>query len=331
MNTEKWLKLDIQYFAMNSTATMNTGTGANATKPNAYYDKLMLELLVQSEFMHDKFAQKRDMPSKAGDTVNFRKIAPLVGTATPLTEGVTPSNLNGQVTAISAVTKAYGDWMQFTDMVDVTLIDPVIKEYTIELARAFREMLDNLVRDELNGGSQVGYSGGKTSRATLAAGNVPTIDGFRMAVLTMKKNKVKPAWKGTYAAFITPSVAYDLMDDPKFLKAYEIGQNNTPLIKGEIASVYGITFIEAVNAKVFTGAGASGVNVHSSVIVGKEPYGITKIKGHGVETIVKGLGSEGSADPLNQRQSIGVKLKAFVAKRLYEEAIYRYESVPTNG
>lgn len=326
----KFLKLDIQFFA-NTTTSMNSGTGANSTKPNAYYDKLMLELLVQSSFMHDKFAQKRDMPSKTGDTVNFRKISPLVSSATPLDEGVTPSGLNGQVTAISVSTQSYGDWMPFTDMVDVTLVDPVVKEYTIELARAFREMLDNLVRDELNAGSQVGYAGGKASRATLAAGDKPTVDGFRIAALTMKKNHVRPALKGTYAAFITPEVAFDLMDDEKFLKAYEIGQNNKPFIKGEIATVYGITFLEAVNAKTFAGAGTGGVDVHSSVVVGREPYGITKIKGHGVETIIKALGSEGSADPLNQRQSIGVKLKAFAVKRLYEEAIYRYESVPSNA
>lgn len=333
MNTPKLLRLNIQYFAttQNTTSSMNSGTGANSTKPNAYYDKLMLELLVQSSFMHDKFAQNRDMPSKTGDTVNFRKISPLVASATPLSEGVTPDGLNGQVTAISVSTAAHGDWMPFTDMVDVTLVDPVIKEYTIELARAFREKIDGLVRDELNGGSQVAYAGGKTSRVTVAAGDKPTIDGFRIAALELKKNHVRPATGGMYAAFITPEVAFDLMDDPKFEKAYEIGQNNKPFIKGEIANVYGIKFIELLNAKVFEGAGASGVDVHSSVVLGKEPYGITRIKGHGVETIVKPLGSEGSGDPLNQRQSIGVKLKAFAVKRLYEEAIYRYESVPSQA
>jgi N4-gp56 family major capsid protein len=315
---------------MNKTSNLNTGTGATATKPNAYYDKLMLELLVQTNFLHDKFAQQRPMPKKAGDTINFRKISPLVASATPLAEGVTPDGLNGQVTAISATTEAHGDWLQFSDMVDVTMVDPIIKEYTVELARAMREKLDGLVRDELNAGSQVGYANSKTSRATLAAGDVPTINDFRKAVLTMKKNQVKPAVQGMYAAFVTPEVAFDLMDDPKFEKAYEIGQNNTPFIKGEIANVYGIKFIELTNAKVFAAAGTGGVDVHSSVVLGREPYGITKFRGEGVETIVKALGSEGSADPLNQRQSIGVKIKGFGVKRLYEEAIYRHESVPTN-
>jgi N4-gp56 family major capsid protein len=317
--------------AMNTTNSMNTGTGATATKPNAYYDKLMLELLVQSSFKHDKFAQNRPMPAKTGDTVNFRKISPLVASATPLAEGVTPEGLNGQVTAISVTTEAHGDWMPFTDMVDVTLVDPVVKEYTIELARAFREKLDNLVRDELNGGSQVAYAGGKADRISLATGDVPTINDFRKGVLTLKKNEVRPATGCLYVAFVTPEVSFDLMDDPKFEKAYEIAQNGTPFMKGELANVYGIKFIELNNAKVFEGGGAAGVDVHSSVLIGKEPYGITKIKGHGVETITKALGSEGSADPLNQRQSIGVKLKAFAVKRLYEEAIYRYESVPNNA
>jgi hypothetical protein len=46
---------------------------------------------------------------------------------------------------------------------------------------------------------------------------------------------------------------------------------------------------------------------------------------------VKPLGSSGVADALNQRQSIGWKINAFVAKRLKEEAIVRVESVPSNS
>lgn len=316
---------------LNTTVNTNTGTGASATKPNAYYDKLMLNLLVQTEFMHTKFAQERNMPSRAGDTVNFRRIQKLVASTAPLTEGVTPDGLNGQVTAMTVSTEQHGDYMAFSDLVDVTQIDPIVKEYTVELARAFREKLDNIVRDELNGGSNVFYANAKTSRATLASGDVPTINDFRKIVLSMKKNFVKPAMGDRYVAFITPDVAFDLMDDPKFEKAYEIGQSNTPFIKGALADVYGMHFIELNNAKVFAGAGTAGVDVHSSIVLGQKPYGITKINGQGVQTFTKALGSAGTDDPLNQRQSIGVKINAFAVKRLYEEAIARYESVPTSA
>lgn len=328
------MPLDIQMFAttMNSSVTVQSGTGANSTKPNAWYDKVLLQLLVQTDWYHSRFAQERPMPARSGDTINFRKIKKLEPSLDPLTEGVTPDGLNGQLEAISAVTKQYGDWMLFTDLVDVTVVDPVVTEYTKELARSAREKIDKLVRRELHGGTNVYYANGKTDRAQVAAGDKPTVDDFRKIVLTMKKSFVSPAVDGKYVALISPDTAYDLLDDPKFVKAYEIGNNNKPFIKGEIADVYGIKFIEVPNAMIFDGVGASGADVHSALVLGQRCYGITKIKGNGdIQTITKGLGSAGTEDPLNQRQSIGWKLNAFVTKRIYEEGIARYEHVPTNA
>ena len=322
----------LQFFATNTTGTVNTGTGANSTKPNAYYDKLLLKLLVQTDFHHNKFAQQRPMPKNAGDTINFRKIGTLAPALTPLTEGVTPTGQSATVTAISATTKQYGDFIEFSDLVDVTLVDPIVKEYTVELARSARETLDILVREELVAGSNVIYANAKTSRATVATGDKPTVLDFRKARLQMQKANVKPCSKGKYIALVTPDVVFDLMDDPDFVKAYEISQNGKPFIEGEIADIYGIKFVEVLNGKVFEGAGASSANVHASIILGQEAYGITKITGNGdVQTIHKALGSAGTADPLNQRQSIGWKVNAFTAKRLYEEGIVRYESCPTNA
>lgn len=318
---------------LNSTANVNSGTGALATKPQAFYDKLLLKLLVQNDFIHGKLAQKRPMPKRAGDTVNFRKISKLTPSLVPLTEGVTPDGLSASVTAISATTAQHGEWIYFTDLIDVTQVDDIVKEYTVELARIMREKLDLLVRGVLNGGTNVSYAAARTSRATLTASDKPTIADLRKGVLSFKRNFVKPAMNGKYVAMVTPSVVHDLLDDPAFLKAYEIGQNNKPFIEGEIADVYGIKFIEVQNGKTFDNAegAAVGVVVHSTVLLGAGAYGITTIEGEGgTKTIVKPLGSSGSDDPLNQRQSIGAKVNAFVAKRLEEQAILRYESVPTN-
>jgi N4-gp56 family major capsid protein len=316
---------------LQTTTGINTGTGATATKPAAFYDKVLLKILRQRDWGHTQFAQERPMPRNYGDTVNFRRIQKLGPALTPLTEGVTPDGDVASITAISATTKQYGKPMYFSDVVNFQLIDPIVTEYSVEQGHAAKETLDQLVREELNGGTQVMYANSRVSRVTLAAGDKPTIDNFRKMRLVMKKNHV-PTINGKYVVLITPEIAFDLMDDAKFLKAYEIGQNNKPLIEGEIADVYGIKFIEVVNAKVFTGAGAAGVNVHSSIMLGKDAYGITKIKGEGdVKAIVKALGSAGTEDPLDQRQSIAWKVNAFVAKRLMEEAIYRYESVPTNA
>jgi N4-gp56 family major capsid protein len=223
------------------------------------------------------------------------------------------------------------DFIEFSDVVNFQLVDPILAEYSKEQGVQASETKDVLVRDELHGGSNVLYAASRVSRATLAVGDKPTVDQFRKAALTLKKNKVKKI-NGSYVAFITPDVTFDLLDDAKFLKAYEIGQNNKPFIEGEIANVYGIRFVEVENGKIFAAGGAAGANVHSCVMIGEEAYGVTKIEGEGdVEVIVKGLGSSGSLDPLNQRQTIGWKINAFVAKRLKEQAIVRIESVPTNA
>ena len=318
--------------ATQTTATINTGSGAVATKPQAFYDKLLLKTLRVRSFEHDRFAQTRPMPRNSGDTINFRKIGILAPATTPLTEGVTPTGNSATVTAISATTNQYGDYIEFSDRVNFQMVDPIIAEYTKEQGTQAAETKDVLVRDELAGGSNVIYANSRVSRVTLAAGDKPTVDQFRKAALTLKKNKVKPAAAGKYVAFISPDTTFDLLDDPKFTKAYEIGQNNKPFIDGEVADVYGIKFVEVQNPKIFSGAGASGANVHASVMIGEEAYGVTKINGEGdVQTIIKALGSSGTSDPLNQRQTIGWKINAFVAKRLKEEAIVRLEHVPSNA
>ena len=91
-----------------TTGVINTGSGAVATKPAAFYDKVLLKTLRARSFNHSAFAQSRPMPKNAGDTINFRKIGVLAPATTPLTEGVTPDGNSATVTGISATTAQYG-------------------------------------------------------------------------------------------------------------------------------------------------------------------------------------------------------------------------------
>lgn len=317
--------------AINSTSTLNSGTGSTATKPAAFYDKVLLEVLRQKQFIHEKLAQTRDMPAHTGDTVNFRKITKLAPKTDPLVEGVTPDGSSGGVTAISVSTKQYGDYMEFTDVVDFQMVDPIITEYTKEQGYQAAETLDVVMREVLNAGTNVFYANGRTSRATLAAGDKFSIKELRAIVRNFKKNNVRPALGGNYVAMISPDTEFDLYDDAEFRAMMEIGNNNKPLINGEITRMYNTVFMTTNNAKVFTGAGAAGVDVQSALIVGANAYGVTKIKGNGaVKSIIKGLGSSGTADPLNQRQTIGWKVNAYAGVILEQLALVRYEHVASN-
>ncbi len=104
----------------------------------------------------------------------------------------------------------------------------------------------------------------------------------------------------------------------------EFYANPQTRMDGEIGKVSNTRFVETVNAKVFTGAGSGGIDVYSTLIIAKWSYGISRLAGHAVENIVKPLGSAGTADPLNQRETSGWKAY-FVALILNDDFILRIE------
>ncbi len=64
----------------------------------------------------------------------------------------------------------------------------------------------------------------------------------------------------------------------------------------------------ADNAVIYPGeGGAAGVSVFGCLFFGDGAYGVTEVSGGGLETIVKQKGSAGTADPLDQRSSVGWK------------------------
>ncbi len=80
------------------------------------------------------------------------------------------------------------------------------------------------------------------------------------------------------------------------------------------------------NDKIAAGdAGKDNLAVYASIFLGKDAYATIDIEGGGTEVIVKGKGSAGTADPLNQRSTIGWK-SLFACKRLIEEYILRVET-----
>lgn len=73
-------------------------------------------------------------------------------------------------------------------------------------------------------------------------------------------------------------------------------------------------------------AGASGCEIHATLVFGKDAYGVIGIDGSDVlETIIKPCGSAGTSDPLNQRATVGAKVAAYTAKILNDLWIVRIE------
>lgn len=101
--------------------------------------------------------------------------------------------------------------------------------------------------------------------------------------------------------------------------------------KGENGDAYltcseNISTSVVVDMKIYPGEGtASGAPVYSTLVLGANAYGVTDPKGT-LESITKALGSAGTADPLNQRSTMGWK-SYHLAKILVDMYMVRIESV----
>lgn len=81
-----------------------------------------------------------------------------------------------------------------------------------------------------------------------------------------------------------------------------------------------------VDMKIYSGDGAvGGLPVYSTLVIGADAYGVTDPKGT-LQNITKPLGSAGTADPLDQRSTMGWK-SFHLAKILADEWMVRIESV----
>ena len=72
------------------------------------------------------------------------------------------------------------------------------------------------------------------------------------------------------------------------------------------------------------GAGADGSAIYCTIFLGDGAYGVTEINGGGLRYIYKPLGSAGTSDPLNQRETSGWKAIR-TAVRLVEQYMVRVE------
>ena len=363
----------------NVNTTVQTGDGKEMSpQMKTFYDKIVIKNAVPN-LVHDQFGQKKPIPPNSGKTIEFRRLNPFPKTTTPLTEGVTPDGKNLDWEKVSATVEQYGDYVTTSDLLDMTAVDYNIAEAGRVLGDQAGLSLDSVVREILNGGTNVQYGeGSKVSRSALTAEDVLTVKAVKRAVTTLKRMNAKRI-DGDYVAIIHPDVAYDLMNDPKWESLNTYQPKN--VYAGEIGRLYGVRFVETSEAKIFHGddlasdsrtltvngqvnasvtvsfdggtvaenaltgryvligdtrakvtantasaltldtavsaqdnaiiypgeGGSNGIDIYSTLFLGADAYGTTSIEGGGLEMIIKPKGSAGTADPLNQRSSVGWK------------------------
>ena len=298
------MMFNLQLFANEVQTTLLEGLSAEM---KTFYDMTLIDEAT-ANLVHDQFGQKRPIPKNGGKTIEFRKFAPLAKALTPITEGVTPDGKSLSVTTITATVSQYGDYITQSDVLELTSLDNTILEATKLLGRQAGATLDTIVRNVMHSGTNVTYcpkvaadgtETAVTSRSGLDATSQLTVKVVQQVVAKLRAQNA-PTINGKYVAIVHPYVAYDLMRDPEWIDAHKYAKPDN-LYEGEIGEVAGVRFVQTTEAKIY----ADGV--FGTLIFGEGAYGVTEITGGGLQTIVKQKGSAGTADPLDQRSSVGWK------------------------
>ena len=305
----------LQLFADNPTVNVTTDAGLSAEN-KTFYDRALVEE-AGPNLIHGQFGQKRPIPKNGGKRIQFRRYASLPKALKPLTEGVTPEGRKLSATAVEAEVNQYGDFVCLSDVLDLTAIDNNVLEATKAVGRQAGLTLDTITRNVLQSGTNVFYcpkigaNGAQTpvtDRSGLDKTCVLTVDVVKK-VAAMLKAANAPKIDGDYVCILHPYVAYDIMSDPRWeeMHKYTTSEN---MYEGEIGRIAGVRFVETSEAAVYKGTEndcPEGLAVFGCLFLAQGAYGVTEVTGGGLQTIIKQLGSAGTADPLDQRSTVGWK------------------------
>ena len=314
----------------------NTTISLVSSAVNNFYSRSLLKA-ARPLLVHLNWAQVKDIPMHSSEVIKFRRYSLLSANTTALSEGVTPTGTSLTVTDVSATVALYGDYVTLTDFLQMTTLDPLLTETADLLGQQAGNSLDQIARDVMVAGSTVQYASTAAARTDITASMKLTRQEIREAVRTLQSNDamkitrmINPASGfnttpvgACYVGIITENTLYDLKNETGWVPVQEYPAQ-TGVMPGEVGMLDEVRFVMTTNAKIFAAGGAGSADVHGTLILASDYYGISRISGAALKNIVKPLGSAGTADPLDQRSTSGWKA-SFVAKRLNENFCVRIE------
>jgi N4-gp56 family major capsid protein len=272
------------------------------------YQRTLLEPAYPA-YVHDNWATKYSIARKSGNTIKMRRYSRYSAATTPLTEGVTPNGHKQSKVDILAQVSQYGDFATVTDVLDLTVEDANIVIEVERQADQMRNTNDQLTRDVLATSASSTTCSNGTGTATLL--NKTDIDGVRQTLRGNDARYMTPMIKAGTGQGTSPIRASywgiadtDLEDDLENVSGFKSVANyaSQPTVHSE---EWGCTN----NVRwVTTTQGYVSSGTYSCPIIAKDAYGIVNLEGGNATSIIKAFGSAGTADPLDQRATVGWKM-----------------------
>jgi len=280
-----------------------------------WYDRMLL-INATPYLVHDRFAQRRPLPANNSKIIKFRRYTKLATATAQLSEGVTPPGKKLGLTDLKATAAQYGDFVHITDVVELTNSSGELNEAADILGMQMGETHDEIIRDIL-----MTATGRTAFTAHLTQAELDTVvlgllgNNARMITQLIHAddgvgtNPVRPAfWAIAHTAHID-----DLQAVTGFKSTSEYPSQDT-VDEAEWGSTDNIRWLVTTQARrsgsktdPYDTTTGGGTTYNWIPVFGQNAYGITELSGGNAKTIIKALGSAGTADPLDQRSTMGWK------------------------
>jgi N4-gp56 family major capsid protein len=272
----------------------------------------------------DKLGETKPMPMNKGLEMKFRRPIPFTASTTPLVEGVTPDGTTFAYEDVTVSLQQYGDWSNFTDVIEDTHEDPVINSMAEMHGENIGRTMEALNYGVVKGGTSVTYATGTARNATAHAISLTKQRAIIRSMKAQKAQKITSILSssvnygtrsvhGAYIAVGHTDLESDIRSMPGFKDVADYGTRST-VSDYEIGSVEDVRYILSPDLAPFLGAGAAvgstgmvaaddtNIDVYPILIFGKYAWATVPMRGGGsISPTVISAGKKTKDDPLGQR------------------------------
>jgi len=240
-----------------------------------------------------------------------------------ITEGTNPTAVAWGATSYSSPAYQFGILIQVTDLLVHNSAIDVVDSCAENIRNALARLVDTALQTCVNAGTNgVIYAGGRTTRATIAAGDLLTQADMTKAYRNLASANaagLAPFEGRYYVAVIHPFPEADLMNNTQTGGFVDVGRYTSvdDLRAGAMGDFRGIRYLRSAWQNYFN----STVNVFPTTVLGDKSFGW----GYFQEPTPILVNTPDSANGLNLYTSIGGKVTLGVTR--FDDAVGNYRIV----
>ena len=271
---------------------------------------MLLDSLYPQLYLY-QWGEKRTVDPRSGTTFYIPRWKKEANVPFANTEGTVIGTCPISAQYLSGTLKQFAGAHKHSDVVIQTALSSAIEGSVRELGKFMAKKIDTHIRDQVSAaGTFVGGSG-VTASANIINTSVLKMSDTIKAEVTLDSNDNYKFPDGYYAGILHPKVSYDLKVQTSVGGWIDVHKYDDPetLYRGEIGRAYGIRWVSSTNVKrLLSGLSVASTSGYRNMVFAPGAYHVVELNGMNAKTYIKGLGSAGTADPVNQIATVGAKV-----------------------